>query len=157
MDGVDLTPIWASIGIVGGFTTLVAGWVWLTRDKLGDKIEESTEKLRKELCNEISKTNDKLEALSLQQERNNTMIEPLWETLCESLPGILKMRNSPDVVDYMLNGSPTIRELDDFMSDIKNKLISAQDAGNDTRAMALTWLLVALRIRKGKLQITGVK
>lgn len=151
MDGVDLTPVWTVIGVIGGFTTLVAGWVWNTRNGLGNKVDTSIDKLRKELCTEISETNKKLEAMALQQERSNTMLEPLWETLCESLPGILKMRNSPDIVDYMLNGDPTEDEISNFADTIKVKLEKAQNDNDDTKAISLLWLMVALKMKKNRL------
>lgn len=144
MDGVT---IGIAVSVALGVGLLLAGWIWDTRNVAG-RLESDMNKqfglLQKDFDKQISEVREDLE-------RQGTMIEPFWQTLCTSLPSILKMHNSPDPLDAVLNGNPNMADIDNIEDELKCRLIEAQKAGDDGKALALTLAIVAVRVKRKQL------
>lgn len=139
---MDATTIGICVTTAVTIGLLLAGWIWDTRNKVGSLEGEFQRELglfRKDFHKEISEVKEELE-------RHGTMIEPFWGTLCDNLPTILKMHNSPDPLIACLEGQPTIEEIDALITRINNELKVAVEQG-DSKAYGY---IFALAMAKGK-------
>lgn len=139
---MDAGTIGICVSSAAGIGLLLAGWIWDTRNKVGSLEGEFQKELglfRKDFHKEISEVKEELE-------RHGTMIEPFWNTLCDNLPAILKMHNSPDPLVTCLEGQPTIEEIDALITRITNELKIALDK-DDSKAYGY---ILALAMAKAK-------
>ena len=134
MDAATIVTIAASIVGMGG---IFAGFIWETRNKVS-VLEASFTK-------EIAEVKAELE-------RQGTMIEPFWQTLCDNLPAILKMHNSPDPLANVLHGTPTIEDVDNLISRIQDELSESINSGDNIKSYGYIMALAMARAKKKVLQ-----
>ena len=121
---------------------LLSGWIWDTRNTVGRLEADFTKQLAKtkeSLDKEINRVSEELE-------RTNTMIEPFWQTLCASLPGILKMHNSPDPLAAVLSGKASPEQVESLTKRLYNELEVAKE-NDPSRAVALLLAIWAVKVK----------
>jgi hypothetical protein len=144
MDAATIVTIAVSITGVG---IALAGWIFETNRSVGKLESNMNEKfgiLQKDFDKQLGEVREELE-------HQGTMIEPFWNTLCENLPTILKMHNSPDPLWAVLNGDPTVDEVESLICRIQSELKVAIDKGEDAKAYGYIWALAMARARKSRL------
>jgi hypothetical protein len=128
------------VSLISGLVALLAiplAWIW----KLS-KWDEAIKSLPEMVKNQ-AKFERRLDEAERKIERITLITEPLWESICANLPGILKMHNSPDPLAHALNGESTEEELVALIARLKGEIEEAKDS-NPTRAMLLILALSAV-------------
>lgn len=131
------------VGLVAGLCGLAAlptAWVWKL-SKWDSKIG-----VIDTLAEEMKAVKTQQEDNRLKTERLQTMIEPFWETICNNLPGILRLHNSPDPLTAALAGEATSEEMAALIEQMQGEFeeIRFSDPG---RALALSMAVGAVKAR----------
>lgn len=131
------------VGLVAGLVALAAipiGWVWKL-SKWDSKIA-----LIDTVAEDMKYVKQEAEATRLKAERLQTMIEPFWETICKSLPEILRLHNSPDPLDAALSGEATHEEMAALIEQMETEFNEIR-LMNPGRALALSFAIGAVKAR----------
>ena len=149
MDTVAIVTIATSIIGIG---LVLGGWIWDTGrsvNRLETKINDKINDLQGNFNKQMMEVKEDLE-------RHNTMIEPFWNTLCENLPLILKMHNSPDPLVDCFEDKVTIEEIDALITRINTELAEAL-IHNNPKAYGYIMALAMAKAKRHWLVKKGAK
>lgn len=131
------------LGILSLSISLLAipiAWVW----KLSkwDSAIKSVDSLTKQM----KSLEDRLTSNEKRTERALLITEPLWDSICSNLPGILKLHNSPDPLSNVLLDQDAPGEAEDLLKRMSDEVSKVRDT-DPNRALALCLALWAVRVK----------
>lgn len=120
--------------------SIVVAWLWkLSKWDTAIKSIPGVVENQKKFEKRLDEDERKIERISL-------ITEPLWESICANLPGILKMHSSPDPLAHALHENATKEELECVICRLKDEIEKTRDA-DPGRAISLVLALAAVKVK----------